>query len=444
MLGRTSGLLRLISALVFYLLFAMVFPVEPLFGLINLLLATSCLFLVFCASRAPYSLVQTFGVSSFILLSVMPRIESNMGVAYWGGSASVLQYYSLTSMLSLFGIVLFWASWSLQQRRSLLVARRQTGEVSGARAIFVSAAVFLIILAYNGFSFSNIWFRGVGEDLGRIALLQTSWLIFSYFLYPVPSVVLVLYLVSGRRSYIVLGILFVFVILGNPPTGMPRFQSGMIYIAIIISCWPQLAAKPYFITWSVFAGLFGILPVFDAFRYHTSNVSVNYGFDWILEGHFDSMQNFARVVENEFITWGWQLLGVVGFFVPRAIWSSKPIGSGHEIADINNLELSNISMNFFGEGYVNFGMFGVIIFAIILGLIFGRLDAAFWRGRYKDRALGVIYLFLIGGTFFLVRGDLMSSFAYIMGMIASVIVLRKLLTRRVAAIVTRTGSKLRA
>ena|GEM_PF-5286804 len=442
--GRASGFLWFGLTLGLYLVFAGMLPVEPLFGLINLLLAASCLFLVFCATRAPYSLIQIFALASFVLLSVVPRIESHMGIAYWGGSTSVLQYYSLVSVLALVAVWLFWVSWCLQQRRSPLTARHQPSEVSGARAIFVSAVAFLIIFAYNGFSFSNILFRSVSEELGRVALSQTSWLIYSYFLYPVPSIVLVLYLVGGRRNYLVLGLLFVLVLLGNPPTGMPRFQAGMLYLAILIGCAPQLARKPYFLAWAVFAGLFGIFPILDAFRYYTTEVTLTSGSAWILEGHFDSMQNFARAVENEFVTWGWQLVGVLGFFIPRVIWPSKPIGTGHELAGITDLGWNNISMNFLGEGYVNFGILGVFVFASLLGLLFGRLDARFWQGRYEGRALGVIYLFLIGGTFFLVRGDLMSSFAYLTGMVGSILVVRKLLMRQFTSVVPRERATLSA
>ena len=442
--GRASGFLGFGLTLVLYFAFATIFPVEPLFGLINLLLASSCLFLVFCATRSPYSLIQMFALASFVLLSVMPRIESHLGVAYWGGSTSVFQYYSLISMLTLVAVWLFFASWRLQQRMFFLTSRHQPSIISRARAIFVSAAAVVVILAYNGFSLTNVIFRDVLEGYGRTELPQIWWLLYSYFLYPMPSIVLILYLVNGPRNNLVLGLLFVLVLLGNPPTGMPRFQAAMLYLAILICCAPWLVRRPYFLALATFTGVFGIFPLLDAFRSRTSEVALTSSPAWIIDGHFDSMQNFARAVENDFVTWGWQLLGVLGFFIPRAMWPSKPVGSGLEVAGSNDFENTNISMNFLGEGYVNFGIPGVFVFALLLGLLFGRLDAGFWQGRFEGRALGVIYLLLIGGTFFLIRGDLLSSFAYLMGMAASVLVVHKLLTWQFTSVVSRGRPSLSA
>ena len=74
------------------------------------------------------------------------------------------------------------------------------------------------------------------------------------------------------------------------------------------------------------------------------------------------------------------------FFVPRNYWLDKPVGSGYEMANHLNYTFNNISMPFLGEGYVNFGVFGVTIFAMMLGVFMGLVDKFFsysssvWRG----------------------------------------------------------------
>lgn len=83
------------------------------------------------------------------------------------------------------------------------------------------------------------------------------------------------------------------------------------------------------------------------------------------EGHFDSYQSILSVLNSEIITYGNQLLGVLLFWVPRSIWSNKPIGSGAFMAEITNLDFSNISMNYFAEGYINFGVFGMFLFLLV-------------------------------------------------------------------------------
>jgi len=78
--------------------------------------------------------------------------------------------------------------------------------------------------------------------------------------------------------------------------------------------------------------------------------------------------------EIESITYGRQLVGALLFFVPRSIWPNKPVGSGHFVAENMLMTrysfwFTNISMPFPGEGYINFGILGIILFAFILALV---------------------------------------------------------------------------
>lgn len=75
------------------------------------------------------------------------------------------------------------------------------------------------------------------------------------------------------------------------------------------------------------------------------------------------------------------------------------------MADIHNISFHDISMPFFGEGYVNFGFAGAIIFAIVLALGLRWLDK-----RLAHVALSfpnILYLLLLGQIFYLMRGTLM-------------------------------------
>jgi hypothetical protein len=140
----------------------------------------------------------------------------------------------------------------------------------------------------------------------------------------------------------------------------------------------------------------------------------------MLEGHYDSYQNFIYVVNQGIVTWGRQLIGVLFFWVPRALWPAKPVGSGHFIASEYNLSFSNISMNLFGEGYINFGMLGILLFVFIVAYITKYLDQMYWIHRMSGFGKRY-YPFLLGLFFFMLRGDLMSSFAYTLGTVFAVI-----------------------
>lgn len=116
-------------------------------------------------------------------------------------------------------------------------------------------------------------------------------------------------------------------------------------------------------------------------------------------------QMFMKVVSGEFVTMGRQLLGVIFFFIPRSIWASKPVGSGHLVAERFGYTLSNISMNFFGEGYINFVFWGIVLFVILLASINCKLDKAFWRNSQGNIALSTFYFLFLGLEVFILRGD---------------------------------------
>jgi oligosaccharide repeat unit polymerase len=143
-------------------------------------------------------------------------------------------------------------------------------------------------------------------------------------------------------------------------------------------------------------------------------------------GNFDAYQNFARVVHDNFISYGRQLIGTIFFFIPRSIWPNKPTGSGSTLADMNGQPFGNISMPYIAEGYINFGIFGVILFMFFLGYILNTFDTFFWNNKKNKTTLfNVYYTILIGLIFFIMRGDMLSSISYTIGLTICFLILTR-------------------
>ncbi len=127
------------------------------------------------------------------------------------------------------------------------------------------------------------------------------------------------------------------------------------------------------------------------------------------------------------ITWGNQLLGSLLFFIPRKFWPQKPIGSGHTIATDLGWDFTNVSCPYIGEGYINFGILGVILFAITLAVLTKFGDVAYKKSVYSNSKeitiIELVYPFSIGFLFFILRGDLLSSLSYYIGFMVPVILL---------------------
>jgi len=134
---------------------------------------------------------------------------------------------------------------------------------------------------------------------------------------------------------------------------------------------------------------------------------------------YDAWSNFMAAIrysEIESITYGRQLVGVILFFVPRSIWPNKPVGSGAFVAENMLMTrysfwFTNISMPFPAEGYINFGILGIILFAFTLALVSKITDK--WY-KYNDLRL-FFSLYVCFHMIFMLRGDLMSSFAFLVG-----------------------------
>ncbi|MDD6880997.1 MAG: hypothetical protein PUE18_05430, partial [Firmicutes bacterium] len=85
------------------------------------------------------------------------------------------------------------------------------------------------------------------------------------------------------------------------------------------------------------------------------------------------------------------------------------------------LDFSNISCCYLAEGYINAGFIGLLLFVLSLAFISAVIDHLYWD-VYKTSNkgfFGIIYFMLLGLFFFMMRGDLLSSFAYTVGFVFS-------------------------
>lgn len=230
---------------------------------------------------------------------------------------------------------------------------------------------------------------------------------------------------GSNRIFVIM--MLVISILNVPPLGIARYVFAAFYGGICIYSFKWLRKRKVLL-YALSIGLLVLFPLLNAFRgMYTDVIS----WDFIIKSTGTITGNFAtadydaytmliytiRYVASNGITHGRQLLGVMLFFVPSSLWLNKPIGSGATI--FHNLLVNynpNVSCPIIGEGYINFGILGVILFAIVIGRITNRLDNKYW-GLWKDKsAFGeLFYCFTIFFFMFLCRGDLMSSFSYLFG-----------------------------
>lgn len=298
--------------------------------------------------------------------------------------------------------------------------------VDEKKLIFVSLVSALFIAYQVKFNVLALLYRGeTGDSLyeGPIALLIDK------FFHPIPSFCLCIALFL-QTKIITRIILFFLVLAFCFPLSLARNTAAMYWMPIIFLMFSLFKRQHVFVSMMFFA-LLVLFPFFDIFRYTSDIDSVHYEFslDYLDTMNFDAAQMLMACIQKDIVTYGHQLLGVFLFWVPRSLWPSKPVGSGAFIAGKQIGAFENVSMPYFGEGYINFGFIGIIAFTIVLAVFSSISDKSYWSKNYKGRLVikDIVYLYLVGGLMFLLRGDLMSSIAYITGTVVSFMVLLRFL-----------------
>jgi hypothetical protein len=113
-------------------------------------------------------------------------------------------------------------------------------------------------------------------------------------------------------------------------------------------------------------------------------------------------------------TWGRQISGAFLSWIPRAIWTTKPIGTGAMVTEDLGFEFTNLSPPINAEALTDFGLPGALVFGAVFGLVLSRIDLIYWAAgregiRRGFRIIDVLYPFLLICITFYTRGDLFAA-----------------------------------
>jgi len=225
----------------------------------------------------------------------------------------------------------------------------------------------------------------------------------------------------SRSSLFVRSLILGFSIFFVFPTGIFRFLVGVLYLPLVFYIFlrtknfSEIIYQKYFMTTLLIFSLIFISPILEVFRGFSEDSfgSVNFGMDYLFAGHYDAYQMFLNALKVDDSNYGFGFLGVVLFFIPRSFWPSKPDNSGKEIAELLSLSYNNVSMPIFGEFFLNFSYFGILLGGLIVGFLVKIYDVNFTKIISKKLSILHLIYFQVAGFFvILMRGSLLSEFAY--------------------------------
>lgn len=386
------------------------------------------LYKIFSLSNRSFSLNKIFYLFILFFFGIAPLIQYNLKASFFGArEIKEIEYFTI-NILIIFIIIIYQIFYSLfsissvdnKNLRSIKKFEIKNKYIisQNIKLLILSLLSFLIYYWFNNFNIYSMLIRGGEFKESNQDTSSSLMLVITQVVRPISMIVLFYYLMTPKRNKIILSILFLLAVLTCFPLGMPRFFAAALYIPLLLITIPYMRKGNNFSLIFVLS-LLVIFPFLNSFRDFDRDTKIDLApdFDMFTTGHFDSYQNFALIILEDIVTWGNQLLGVLLFWLPRTVWPDKPIGSGAYLAHQMNFSFDNVSANYFAEGYINFGFFGVFLFIIILAYFTARMDKLYWQNVTKldNNLFKVIYYIMLGMLFFVMRGDLLSSFAFTIG-----------------------------
>jgi oligosaccharide repeat unit polymerase len=423
------GGLSIVAGSILLLAFYLAGLNRPIFASLNLVIAAaslSALFLYTPPVRTAFSSFTTFNFFVVVAFCVIPAVELRGNVTYWGADPAVLDSYEAVYLLLLPCLAAYFALYfiALGRRMRHPAPAASPMVVPFIPLLLVSLVACAIIFWNNGFDPLNTLVRGV-RGSGSVRADGPLGLVISNTIRPLPVIIAIVFICYTRpsfrdpRLYVLLLLAAAFV----APTATPRFAAATLYLALLYALVPAIFSVRHLFSAALLAGVTLVFPILSRFRrFDPDKFSLAPDLSYLAGGSLDTFQSIARVLHYETVTNGGQLLGVLLFFVPRSLWPDKPVGSGMFTSYEHDLNWRNIAVNYFAEGYINFGVVGAILFACILGWISGRLDGNLYANAKHRPVLYVFAMLFVGQILFVLRGDLMSAFAYSVGLFVAVMI----------------------
>lgn len=219
-----------------------------------------------------------------------------------------------------------------------------------------------------------------------------------------------------KRPLLLLALSMIALLIVVNPFGSPRYVMGTVLLSLIAAFGVYRSMRAYrTVALSALAAIIVLFPALDAFR-RTLDTTITIGnpLDSLVQGDFDGYGqtlNTALYVANEGIVWGNQMLGVILFWVPRAIWPEKANDTGVFLAEYRDYAFTNLSAPLPAELYINGSWPLVIIGMAILGYMLRRGDA---RSNSRVLEFGVPTVLGCVLPFFMIillRGSLLQATA---------------------------------
>ncbi len=404
--------------------------------------AISVFFIIKEQRERVYSLNLTHWFFIFVFFSLTPFIQYSFGkFPLWLSKKEELSI-CYANLLIITWVVFYQLGYSIKKYRiSKLFSSLKRFEI-GRKGVYLSIYLSFIICIVFLFIFGvkNLLIRGAYKEVLDSIRFHPLLIIVDKFFRFIPLLSLAGFILiknkwaNKREWWVILTALILINLLVNNPLASPRYWAGTVTLGFLAMLFRKLNRGKGYITAILLIGILFIFPLTYELRYRiVETLSLS---DFRLSKlrtaytspDFDAYEmgvHTTEYVAKEGITWGKQLSGPLLFWIPRALWKGKPVGSGVVVGRYFSYPQTNLSCPLPFEGYINFGVIGLIVFSYLLGALFSSLDEYHWKVSTSTSTdiISAYYPFFLVFSIFAMRGDLMSSFSYTVMFIAAGLVL---------------------
>lgn len=343
-----------------------------------------------------------------------------------------LRSYETASLITLVGMLCYdvgrmWGNrraWGARRRSARVVDRRRTvllavatliitpivvNILGGWSALFITRSQRVSGLASSGF-------LAPGAQASGASLLTIMYCL------PLVSLLGLIRILQQDRErrrqapLVVLTLLLgILTILVANPISNPRYWSGTVFLGILFSLrWSSTRTGYRVVLISALSALLVVFPYADYFRYALRPTSLQPMSELLVnKGDYDaSVQMVAAVdfVNGTGGTHGRQILGVLGFFVPRSMWPEKPGATGTLLAQYTGSNQTNVSSPLWIEAFVDGGYLALIVAFIVLGLTASWAQSRVRVEGTNGATWSLLLLPLVAAySIIILRGSLLSS-----------------------------------
>ena len=331
-----------------------------------------CLSILFILYFKKNLFAATIGFFNFWFFGIIPLLENVSEVTYWGGAPlTEANIYNALKNIYLFNFCVFFGLKRTTKLNKKLFYGTEI-KLTKINKIIILFYFFIVgFVFYKKMPFELFFFRRISAfNLETVFFEPSVYCIFYFFLK--PTIFFSSFLVFLEKKSILiksLAILSLFFI--GFPTGNDRVLTAAFWLPILLIFLKKYNIMEISNLNVFFVYLIGTVSVFlglESFRYKEG--STNFSF-WnnLFGGHFDAFQILSRITS---ITPHYSLENLIGpllFFIPRALWAEKPIGTSFLINSSLGLTHNNTSFPFVAELYFSFGTLAVLVGGFFVGYL---------------------------------------------------------------------------